>query len=283
MPRPSVSPSAAPLEQSLPKFAGCSGSPAIVAPPAPSGVASMPQPTPQYGQVVRTLGIGAWTFMRRASPRVGVEVAAVAGSRHEARADREFAEPLARLALLRISREQRIERRDDSVVLEVFGVKLGEPRAVERRAEIEVVAAGPFADQADLGDIRPRAAVRAAGHADDDVVVGEAVRREPLVERVDQFGQIAFALGEREPAGRQRDAGHRIAPQAGDRRHQTVSRRRCASIAARSSGETLAMMTFWLAVSRMSPLCISAIWRRPVSMRGAAGDVLDAAVLRRTA
>ena len=38
---------AAPLEQSRPKLAGCSGSPVIVAPPMPSGLASTPQPTPQ--------------------------------------------------------------------------------------------------------------------------------------------------------------------------------------------------------------------------------------------
>ena len=44
---PSVSPSAEPLEHSRPKLAGCSGSPAMAAPPLPSGVASTPQPTPQ--------------------------------------------------------------------------------------------------------------------------------------------------------------------------------------------------------------------------------------------
>lgn len=35
------------LEQRRPRFAGCSGSPAMATPPAPSGVASTPQPTPQ--------------------------------------------------------------------------------------------------------------------------------------------------------------------------------------------------------------------------------------------
>ncbi len=43
----SVSPSAVPFEHSLPKLAGCDGSPAIAAPPLPSGAASTPQPTPQ--------------------------------------------------------------------------------------------------------------------------------------------------------------------------------------------------------------------------------------------
>ena len=47
VPSPSVSPSAEPFEHSRPKFDGCSGSPAMVAPPRPSGLASTPQPTPQ--------------------------------------------------------------------------------------------------------------------------------------------------------------------------------------------------------------------------------------------
>src|SRR4029079_1394341 len=56
---PSVSPSAEPLEQRRPALAGCLGSPLMAAPPLPSGVASTPQPTPQEGQVVRTVAPGA--------------------------------------------------------------------------------------------------------------------------------------------------------------------------------------------------------------------------------
>ena len=44
---PSVSPSAAPLEQIRPRLAGCAASPITSAPPRPSGVATTPQPTPQ--------------------------------------------------------------------------------------------------------------------------------------------------------------------------------------------------------------------------------------------
>src|SRR5262245_15003303 len=69
---------------------------------------------------------------------VGVEVAAVAGGRDKARADRKRAEALAWLPLVSIGLEQRIERRHDAVVIEVLGVELGQPRAVEGRAEIEV-------------------------------------------------------------------------------------------------------------------------------------------------
>ena len=72
----------------------------------------------------------------------------------------------------RVGREDRIERGDDAGVIEVLGIELRQARAVEGRAEIEVVAARSFADEADLGEIGPRAAVRAAGHADDDVVGG---------------------------------------------------------------------------------------------------------------
>src|SRR5215469_10592445 len=62
--RPTVSPSAEPLEQSRPKFAGWAGSPVTAAPPEPSACASTPQPTPQYGQVVRTVGAsGVEAFM----------------------------------------------------------------------------------------------------------------------------------------------------------------------------------------------------------------------------
>src|SRR6185437_4668443 len=111
---------------------------------------------------------------------VGMEVAAVPGLGHEAGADAEGAEALALLALPGIGGKQRIERSDDAGVIEILGIELVHARTVERRAEIKIVAARPFADQADLGEIRPRAAVRAAGHADDDVVGGQAVRREFL-------------------------------------------------------------------------------------------------------
>ncbi len=112
----------------------------------------------------------------RFAPVLAWKSAPLPVARHEAGADDEIAEALAGLALLRVGGEQRIERRDDAVVLQILGVELGQARAVERGAEIEVVAAGAFADQADLGEIGPRAAVRAAGHADDDVVLGKAVR-----------------------------------------------------------------------------------------------------------
>src|ERR1044072_3315906 len=50
------------------------------------------------------------------------------------------------------------------------------------------------------------------------------------------------------------------------------------SIAARSSGATFATITFWFAVRGMSPLCPSAIRRRPGAPRAPPRHVLDAAV-----
>src|SRR5258705_3861373 len=82
-----------------------------------------------------------------ARPGIGVEVATVAGRRHEARPDHEIAEAFAALAVCRISGEQRIECAYDAGVIEVFGIKLGEARAVEGGAEIKIVTARPFAEE----------------------------------------------------------------------------------------------------------------------------------------
>src|SRR6187397_522479 len=149
-----------------------------------------------------------------------MEICAVAARGDVAGADHEVAEALAFLPPGDVSRKQWIEGSDDANVIKIFGVELVHARAVERRAEIEVVAARPFADQADLGEVRPRAAVRASGHADDDVVGRQSVRCKFLIERIEQLRQIALALGQREPAGRQRDTGHRIASQARPGREQ---------------------------------------------------------------
>src|SRR5262245_27836920 len=66
---PSVSLSAEPLEHRRPEFAGCDGSPEISAPPRPSGRASTPQPTPQYGHVVRTAEVSGGSAFMRIAPR----------------------------------------------------------------------------------------------------------------------------------------------------------------------------------------------------------------------
>ena len=142
-----------------------------------------------------------------------MKIGAVARRRDEPGTDGKGAETFARLPPLGIGREQRVERGNDAGMIEIFAIKLVEPRAVEGAAQIEIVAAGAFADQADFGEIGPGAAVRASGHADDDVIGGKTMRRKPVIERVQKLGQIALALGQREAAGRQRHAGHRVAAQ----------------------------------------------------------------------
>ena len=55
--------------------------------------------------------------------------------------------------------------RGDDVIAEAFAV-----------AALTLIATGAFPDQADLGEIRPGAAVGTNGHADDDVILGKPVR-----------------------------------------------------------------------------------------------------------
>ena len=55
-------------------------------------------------------------------------------------------------------------------VIEVLGIELVHTRSVEGRAEIQIVSTRAFADETNLCEIRPRASVRAACHADDDIV-----------------------------------------------------------------------------------------------------------------
>src|SRR5262245_12137588 len=82
----SVSPSAEPFEQRRPRLAGCCGSPAIAAPPPPSGVASTPQPTPQYGHVERRVAsaITGGASPMLSSGAISVYVALIAPAAGEA-------------------------------------------------------------------------------------------------------------------------------------------------------------------------------------------------------
>src|SRR4029077_13635426 len=98
--------------------------------------------------------------LRPLGPDIGVKIAAVAGARHEPGTNDEFAEAFAVMALGGVSGEYRVERRHDAGVVKILAVKLGKSWAVIGCAEIEFVASGPSADQADLGEIGPRAAVR---------------------------------------------------------------------------------------------------------------------------
>src|ERR1700730_3187335 len=107
---------------------------------------------------------------------MGVKIEAVRSRRDEAHAQKKFAEGLAVRAQPRIGREQGLKRLDDGFMFDILGIELRETRAVEGTAEIKIVTAGAFADQADLGEVRPRAAIRAARHANDDVLLREPMR-----------------------------------------------------------------------------------------------------------
>src|SRR5689334_8425960 len=89
-------------------------------------------------------------------PGMGVKITAAQSRRDEPHAQKKFAERLTVRPEPRVDREQRIERFDDAFVLEVLRIELREPRAVNSAAEVKIVAAGAFADQADLGEIGPR-------------------------------------------------------------------------------------------------------------------------------
>ena len=137
-----------------------------------------------------------------------MKIGAVARLGNESGADRKVAEVFALLVFGGISCEHRIKRADNAGVVEILGIELVHSRAVERSTKVKVVAARPFANQTNLGKVRTRAAVRATGHANNDIVSRESVRRKSLIERGYQIGQIALTFREREPAGRQRDASH---------------------------------------------------------------------------
>lgn len=139
---------------------------------------------------------------------IGVEVGAISGGDNKARTDGEIAETLALLPLRCVSGENKIKRGNDARVIEVLGVEFVHTRSVEGRAQIQIVSTRAFADQTDLGEIGPRASVRAPCHADDDIVRGKAVRRESFIKGGQQIRQVAFAFGKCEPASRERNTGH---------------------------------------------------------------------------
>src|SRR5690606_40356822 len=95
----------------------------------------------------------------------------------------------------------------------ILRLELVEPRAVESGAEVEIIGLRTAADEADFGEIGPGAAVRAAGHADDDVVVAQTRALQALLKPAHKTRQIPLAFRQRQTASRKRDAGHRIPPQ----------------------------------------------------------------------
>src|SRR5690606_13776321 len=125
----------------------------------------------------------------------------------------EVAERLARRTLAREAPEQAVEQLEDRVLVEVLRLQLVQAFPRASAAEKHVIASGRLADQRDLGDVRPRAAVRAAGDSEHDLVVLERGPLEDGLELVEQLRQVAPGLAHREPAARQRDARRRVQAQ----------------------------------------------------------------------
>src|SRR6478736_5273924 len=121
----------------------------------------------------------------------------------------EIAEALAGEALVAPAGEERLQLGFELHFLDDVLVDLVQARAGDIAAEPELVLAGRFADEADLGHVRAGAAVRAAGGADDDLLVGEAELGGELLDAVDETRQGALGFGEAEAAGRHRGARHR--------------------------------------------------------------------------
>src|ERR1035438_5847975 len=154
-------------------------------------------------------------FLSRRNCGLFVEVRRRPRWAHEAGAHCKVAEALPLQPFRRIVPEQGADDRNDFRFGDGGLVKDVEPRAVEGCAKVHVVPPGRLAHKADLGEERPAAPVRAAGHADHDGVVPKSGGLDLGVELVQQAGKAALALREGQPARGQRDARHRLKPQAG--------------------------------------------------------------------
>ena len=104
--------------------------------------------------------------------------------------------------------------------------------------------------------------------------VAQAVLVEQRLELAEEVGQVALGFGHRQAAGRQRDAGERVAAQrrGGAHGHRAVRARPAHRCACADRRGTPAMTRFWFGVSRnsaRSPARCSncAISRRPVEVR----------------
>src|SRR3954447_6692965 len=104
------------------------------------------------------------------------------------RARDEIAEAFAGRAILRKGRKVVAKDLEDAILSDILGVKAIQPLPMEAAAQIQIVLTRSPARQRDLGDIRPRAAVWAAAHADGDRLSGKAVLLEDGVDLADQIG-----------------------------------------------------------------------------------------------
>ena len=126
-----------------------------------------------------------WPMRQSLKSRPAVTSATIAGP------DGEIAELLVRHSARRHSGRALAERVEDGRFADILEGHLVEALPVEAAAEIQIVFAGRAAGEPDLGDIGPRAAVRAAAHADGD----------GLIARDRGLARMTLDLGRPGPAG----------------------------------------------------------------------------------
>src|SRR5690606_2739645 len=135
-----------------------------------------------------TCQMASWPVGRReasrrfAHRRDRLEVSARAHVRHDSCANQEITEALRRLTFRGEPLQQCTQRLQDLRFADVLSVERVEALAAGARAEVQVVLAGRFPDQSDLGEIRTRTAVRATAHADRDRLFFQSERANSLVE-----------------------------------------------------------------------------------------------------
>ena len=83
--------------------------------------------------------------------------------------------------------------------------------------KIQIVLAQVLAHEAYLSQIGSGAAIRAAGHPQDNGLVGQAGLSDDAVQSIEQVGQVALGLGHGLPAGGERHTGQRSQAQGGAR------------------------------------------------------------------
>src|SRR3972149_4669220 len=79
-----------------------------------------------------------------------------------AAAMQEITEGFVRSPIVRPGRKQGIEGVEETLLVDILAIKLVEPQTLAVASEMKVVAAGRLTNQAKLGEIRPRGALRAA-------------------------------------------------------------------------------------------------------------------------
>ena len=143
--------------------------------------------------------------------------------------------------------------RDEVLVDEVH------PVAEQPAADEERVAVGGFANQADVAVVGPGAAVGATGHAERELLARQAELGQLGLELIDDAGQDALAFGDRQPARRPGDAGHRPAADLADlvRHFDVMAAEDFFELGSASAARSQNMM-LWCPVSRM-PGC--SVWQ----------------------